>query len=100
MSPIQDNLIWGAVGLLGFLSVWLGTDSGKNSTTSIITFLKGLIPKRSNPIDVSDDVSIHEALENLIRIAEADDDEEGIMLLTAYGKHLYEKREKEAENAD
>jgi hypothetical protein len=96
----QDNLIWIAVGVLGFLSVWLGTESGKKVQSSIGGFLKGLIPKRK-PIDSTDsDVSVHEVVEHLLTLAEADKDDEGIMLLSAYGKHLYERREKEAQDGN
>jgi hypothetical protein len=95
---LKDNLIWIGVGLMLFLSVWLGTPTGDKAVKSIGGFFKSLIPKRKKI--TNDDVSIHEVVESLLTIAEADGDEEGVMLLTAYGKHLYDRREKEADNDD
>jgi hypothetical protein len=92
----QDNLVWIAVVVLIIGSVGLGNPTVQKIGGGILNTLKSFFSRKPDTdTDVDTIINMedtHEIIEVLIDQAEEDKDEEGLMLLAAYGKHLYDRR--------
>jgi len=91
---IDDIKLWG--GLSG-IALLLGSPIIIPKVKGILVKIKGLIPgiKTKNSLDAYTD---HELTTYLISKCSECKDEEGVMLLSAYGKHLYDHMLKESKN--
>ncbi len=103
MQDILPQLIpYAGVGLLGAWVLSFNpkvTEYATKAKDYVMSALKRTPKKQTIPIDEVADItealqhlSIHELLEELLVRAEEDGDSEGLMLLGAYGKHVYDLR--------
>ena len=102
LEQLQPYLPLAALAVLGV--AWASNNPKvKEYATKVYTWLMSFIPSKNkipliNPDEVADLsealelLSVHELLEELLVRAESDGDTDGLMLLGAYGKHVYDLR--------
>lgn len=79
-------LIFGGAGVAALAALWPNISKALGSMKGMgikLPFLSG-----------SKDATIHETIQDLIKTQQAAGDKEGVMLLSAFGKHLYDVTEK------
>jgi hypothetical protein len=91
---MTDNLMWILIGSLGVASIGLGNPGVQSALTKATTYIKSFFSRKEEEED-SDFETItihttHDVVDYLI--SQSEGDTEGLMLLSAYGKHLYDRR--------
>lgn len=96
MNPELTQYAIPLAAVLATLGYGLGNQTVKNTVSKAWNWIKSQYSSKKNPDeDFTDPLpyySVHELLEELIKRSEEDSDSEGLMLLGAYGKHVYDLR--------
>lgn len=96
MNPELTQYAIPLAAVLATLGYGLGNETVKNTASKAYTWISSYFGSKNNPDDEFTDplpyYSVHELLEELIKRSEEESDSEGLMLLGAYGKHVYDLR--------
>ncbi len=100
----QDTLLYIVLALFGGGTA-LGIEPVRNKLTELYTLITSLFKSKKDSnkllVEVDEDdltydplpsFSVHELLEELLKRSEEEQDSEGLMLLGAFGKHVYDRR--------